>query len=247
MTGRDLVSDVRSLHKMLSTDGLITDRVILSEIRNNSLLLIKRETNLRKLWSTDTIFTTIPCLDMKEVSISECSGYTDPCTIARSVEKIPRIAEGNYNYTIQGVYSINVLGGKGKKLKEISVNRYINLLRLPFIKKEEYFWITNDYLYVTNPMISKIRLVAFFEEDVDNNLLYYDCGCATPQYTLEDICKNPLDKEFPLPGYLRKQVLDLTSRKLLETYYNVKEDTSQQGLDEQATNYSPRRDRYREE
>ena len=74
----------------------ITDRVIASEIRNASLLLIKRETNLRKLWATDSIFTTIPCLEMVEVPISECSDYVDDCTIARSKFKIPRIAEGNY-------------------------------------------------------------------------------------------------------------------------------------------------------
>jgi hypothetical protein len=78
-------------------------------VRNNSLLLIKRETNLRKLWSTDTLFTTIPCLEMCEVSISECCDYSDPCTIARSKHKIPRISEGNYQYVIQGVYSINAL------------------------------------------------------------------------------------------------------------------------------------------
>ena len=48
--GRKLVSDVRSTHKLLSTDASITDRAILSEVRNNSLLLIKRETNLRKLF-----------------------------------------------------------------------------------------------------------------------------------------------------------------------------------------------------
>jgi len=45
---RKLVSDVRSVHKLLSTDSLITDRVIASEVKNNALLLIKRETNLRK-------------------------------------------------------------------------------------------------------------------------------------------------------------------------------------------------------
>ena len=70
-TLRKLVSDVRSVHKILSTDSLITDRAIASEIRNNALMLIKRETNLRKLWATDTLFTTIPCLEMIEVPISE--------------------------------------------------------------------------------------------------------------------------------------------------------------------------------
>jgi hypothetical protein len=235
-TLRKLVSDVRSVHKILSTDSLITDRAIASEIRNNALLLIKRETNLRKLWATDTLFTTIPCLEMVEVPISECCDYVDECTIARTKLKLPRISEGNYQYVIQGVYSINALGGTGKKLKEISVNRYINLLKLPIIKKEEYFWITNGYLYVNNPMIKSIRFVALFEEDVENEIMYPECGCGTPEYTLEEICKNPLDKEFPLPGYLEQQTLELTSKKLLSTYFNLKTDTSAEGIDGQAPN-----------
>ena len=159
-TLRKLVSDVRSVHKILSTDSLITDRAIASEIRNNSLLLIKRETNLRKLWATDTLFTTIPCLEMIEVPISECCGYTDPCSVARTKYKLPRISEGNYQYVIQGVYSINAMSGQGKKLKEITINRYLNLLKLPIIKKDEYFWISNGYLYVSNPLLQAIRFVA---------------------------------------------------------------------------------------
>jgi len=238
-TLRKLVSDVRSVHKILSTDSLITDRAIASEIRNNSLLLIKRETNLRKLWATDTLFTTIPCLEMCEVPISECCNYVDECTIARTKFKLPRVSEGNYQYVIQGVYSINALSGRGKKLKEITVNRYINLLKLPVIKNEEYFWITNEYLYVNNPMIKSIRLVAFFEEDVDNEILYPECGCGTPNYTNEQLCMNPLDKEFPLPGYLEQQVLELTSKKLLQTYFNIKTDQAQQGIDGQSPNSAP--------
>jgi len=238
-TLRKLVSDVRSVHKILSTDSLITDRAIASEIRNNSLLLIKRETNLRKLWATDTLFTTIPCLEMCEVPISECCNYVDECTISRTKFKLPRISEGNYQYVIQGVYSINALSGRGKKLKEITVNRYINLLKLPVIKNEEYFWITNEYLYVNNPMVKSIRLVAFFEEDVDNEIMYPECGCGTPDYTNEQLCINPLDKEFPLPGYLEQQVLELTSKKLLQTYFNIKTDQTEQGIDGQAPNSGP--------
>ena len=78
-------------------------------------------------------------MDMMEVPISECCDYADPLNIARSKLKLPRICEGNYQYLIQGVYSINVMGGRGKKLKEITINRYVNLLKLPIIKKEEYY------------------------------------------------------------------------------------------------------------
>ena len=238
-TLRKLVSDVRSVHKILSTDSLITDRAIASEIRNNALLLIKRETNLRKLWATDTLFTTIPCLEMVEVPISECCNYVDECSVARTKFKLPRISEGNYQYVIQGVYSINALGGQGKKLKEISVNRYINLLKLPIIKNEAYFWITNGYLYVNNPLLQAVRFVAFFEEDVDNSIMYpEDCDCGK-QYTEEEICINPLDKKFALPGYLEQQVLQLTSQKLLSTYFNIKTDMTEDGVDGQAPNAKP--------
>lgn len=235
---RKLVSDVRATHKILSTDALITDRAIASEIRNNSLMMIKRETNLRKLWASDTLFTTIPCLEMVEVPISECCEYADPCTVARTKYKLPRISEGNYQYVIQGVYSINVMGGKGTKLKEITVNRYLNLLKLPIIKKESYFWISNGYLYVSNPLVQSIRMAALFEEDVPNEIMYPDCDCGTA-YSLDDYCKNPLDKEFALPGYLEQQVLQLTSQKLLSTYFNIKTDMSNEGIDGQAPNAQP--------
>lgn len=232
-TLRKLVSDVRSMHKLLSTDNLITDRVVASEIRNNTLLLVKRETNLRKLWATDTLFTTVPCLEMIEVPISECCEYVDPCSIGRSKFKLPRIAEGNYQYLIQGVYSINALSGVGKKLKEITINRYVNLIKLPIIKNEEYYWIQNGYLYINNPLLKAIRISAFFEEDVPNEIMYPECGCGGYEPNLEDYCKNPLDKEYALPGYLQNQVLALTSQKLLSTYFRINDDKTSDNKDDQ--------------
>jgi hypothetical protein len=130
------------------------------------------------------------------------------------------------------------MGGKGTKLKEITVNRYINLLKLPIIKNENYFWISNGYLYVSNPLVQSIRLVALFEEDIPNEIMYPDCDCGTA-YTLDEYCKNPLDKEFSLPGYLEQQVLEITSKKLLTTYFQVKTDMSNEGIDGQAANSQP--------
>jgi len=238
MTGRKLVSDVRSTHKLLSVDNTITDRAILSEIRNNTILLVKRETNLRKLWATDTIFKSLPCFQMKEVPISECCDYIDSCTVSRSIEKLPRISEGNYQYLIQGVWGINAMSGKAKRLKEITINRYLNLLKLKIVKNQVYYWIVDDYLYTNNPLLQSVRMAAFFEEDVPNSILFPDCDCGK-EYSLDEICKNPLDREFPCPGYLQKQVLELTSQKLLNTYYRLKSDQTQEGVDGQAPNTPP--------
>lgn len=233
-TLRKLVSDVRGMHKLISTDNLITDRVIASEVKNNGLLLIKRETNLRKLWATDTVFTTIPCMELIEVPISECCDFVDPCNVARTKLKLPRIAEGNYQYLIQGVWSINAMSGRGKKIKEITINRYINLVKLPVIKKEEYYWIANNYLYVSNPLLKAIRIAALFEEDIPKDMLYPECDCGN-NVTDEEWCKNPLDKESFIPGYLEKQVLDLTSKKLLETYFKINDDKTSDLKDDQVS------------
>lgn len=239
-TLRKLVSDIRSMHRLTSTDGALTDRAIASEIRSISLLLVKRETNLRKLWATDTLFTTIPCLEMTQVPISECCGYVDPIDISRSKYKLSSIAEGNYQYVIQGVYSINAMGGKGKKLKEITINRYLNLLKLNIKKSDDYYWIIDDYLYVSNPELKALRISAYFEEDVPNEIMYPECGCGgTP--TEEEYCVNPLDKEFALPGYLETQVLSMASQRLLTSYYRLKEDNTNDGLDGQAPNVQPTR------
>jgi len=237
-TLRNLISTVRASHKLLSTDGLITDRAIAAEIKNSTFLLVKRESNLRKLWATNTIFTTIPCLEMIEVPISECCSYSEPCTVSRSKYKLPRISEGNYQYLIQGVYSINAMGGSGKKIDEITINRYLNLLKLPVVKNDDYYWIVNDYIYSNNPFLKGLRMAAMFEEDVPNEIMFPDCDCGT-SYELEDLCKNPLDRPFSLPGYLQEQVLKLVSEKLLNTYFRIKTDQSQEGIDGQAPNTQP--------
>lgn len=238
-TLRKLISDVRSSHRLLNTDNSITDRAIGSEIVINGTMLIKRESNLRKLWATDTLFTTIPCLELIEVPVSECFDYIDNQTIARTKIKIPKFAEGTYQYIIQGVYSINVLGGKGKKLKEVTINRYLNLLKLNHLKQEEYYIITNDYIYVTNPNVRAIRLSAMFDSIVPNNILYPESECGSNIVSNDDYCKNPLDREYALPSYLEKQTLDLVSQKLLNTYFRIKQDQTQEGIDGQAVNSKP--------
>ena len=68
--------------------------------------------------------------------------------------------------------------------------------------------------------------------------MYASCGCGE-DYTEEQLCINPLDKSFTIPGYLEKQVLELTSQKLMQTYFALQTDISSEGIDGQAPNSKP--------
>lgn len=214
-TVRDVVSRIRSANKFVNSDGLISDRLIAYELKSKSILLIKREANLRKLWNTDTIFTTIPCLQMKEVPLSDCCNYISDRTISRSICKIPRISEGNYEYLIQGVYGLD----SSVSIKYTTINRFINRLKLNLKTNDVYYLIMNDYLYVTSPNIRSVKLVAFFEEDIPHELQYpTNCSC---EQDIPLCFPNPLDLDFKCPGYLENNVIEMTSKYLKETYLSV--------------------------
>jgi hypothetical protein len=93
----------------------------------------------------------------------------------------------------------------------------------------------NNYLYVSNPLLKAIRMTALFEEDVPNSIMFSECCCGE-SINIDEFCKNPLDKPYSLPGYLQSQVLELTTKKLLQTYFSIKTDMSDDGIDGQAPN-----------
>ena len=92
----------------------------------------------------------------------------------------------------------------------------------------------NDYLYLTDPLVQKVRIAALFEEDIPNEVRY--SGKCSEDITNEEWCLNPLDRESFCPGYLEKQVLELTSQKLLNTYFRLKDDLATNNIDGQAPN-----------
>ena len=92
---------------------------------------------------------------------------------------------------------------------------------------------------MNNPLLKAIRIAAFFEEDVPSEIMYPDCDCGGVEVTDEEYCKNPLDKEYALPGYLESSALGLVSQKLLSTYFQLKTDMSNEGIDGQAPNAQP--------
>jgi hypothetical protein len=222
-TLREAVSQIRTSFKLLSSDNLISDRAIANELKSVASLLIKRELDKRLLYSSDSIFTELPCIQMEEVPLSQCCNYVSPCMIARSKETLPKIGENKYGLLTQYVASMD----KKVMFKFSDPNRYVTLLQLyPGKQIEKYYWIQNEYLYITDPNIESVRLSAYFEEDVD--FAIYTCADPAPCPT------NPLDLEFKIPGYLLNNVLTMTRETLLKTYKQSKDDKTEDDMDTSA-------------
>lgn len=229
-TVRDVISNVRATNRLLSSDNVINDRTVAAQLKNKATFLINQKTNLRRFWNTDTIFTTIPCLEMKNVPLAECCDYTSDREISRSKYKIPRVSEGNYQYLVQ--YVGNVEGGNS--FDYMPVKRYENKIKLNLSTRDTYYWIHNDYLYMTISDIQVVRITARFEEDIPENLLYPDCKCADRKE--KNPCQNPLDLEFKCPGNLQDTVVNMTSEYLLKTYFRVPEDKTSDQKDDTTIN-----------
>lgn len=212
------------MNKLYSQDQSLTDRAIASELKTTASLLIRRDLIARKLWNTQTIFTKISCIQMCSVPLAECCDYKSNCTIRKSQCKIKGIADlGTFGLAVQGVFNIE----GSKKYSEVSPTRYANLLKLNTPGKQNYFWLMNDYLYVTDPNVEAVNLIAYFADDL--KLEGDNCQCEDAK--IEE-CINPLDQEFKCPDYLVENVKTIVNQKLAEIYKRSLPDNSSNELDE---------------
>lgn len=227
-TVRDMISRVRTTNKLLSSDNIISDRAVAAELKSKAITLIRRETNLRRLWSTSTIFTEIPCLEMVQVPLSECCEFHSPRTVAKSKYPLPQISEGIYGYLIQWIMNVE----KRVKIDEVSLNRYVNWLKINPESRKIVYWIDRKHLYISDPEALIVSISAYFEDDIPKVLLFPDCKCDArkPPY---DECKNPLDLQFKAPGYLEDNVVSMTSKYLIETYFRLEDDKTSDNKDDE--------------
>lgn len=225
-TRRNIISDIRSFNKLLSSDILLTDRAIDREAFSTALVFIKQQTNKRLLFQTPNLFTTISCLKMKPASIGECCEYASPYMVSKSVEKLPKVAEGIFGLLVQNCVSIDNMSS----FKESTPRRFANALKLGLKTDINVFWVFNGHLYCSNGKLEKVNFSALFEEDVPNSLLCPDCECEPNKEC--DECINPLDLPFKCPGYLEKPVKDEVAKKLLSTFFGIQEDVTSNNKDE---------------
>lgn len=145
---------------------------------------------------------------MMPVPLAECCEYKNPCIVSRSKKKIPQISEGIFGLLVQAVFS----PGR-KKYDYASVDRFVNILNMKLKNTRKYWWVYDQFLWVSDPDIAFVDLIGYFDNDI-NPADFSSCFTGP-----DESCVNPLDKEFPIPSYLEKQLIDLANETLNKTYF----------------------------
>jgi hypothetical protein len=199
MTIREFCSTVRQDNNSISFDSRISNEYIYWTGINIAKLLIKRDS--RKLLKNTAIFTKLSCVEMEEVSISECN-FTVPCKfIMKSKKKLPEPFLSNFGSLIQ-VFNID----RSLDYKEVTPKMFKNISNQQFKpRKTKYFWLEDGYIYVPNSENEILIILGLFvnQEEVKD----FNEGSSG--------CSSILDSEFPVPDYLIGSVQELTTAKVM--------------------------------
>lgn len=203
-TINDAVSRLRNTLKGVNEDVFMTDRYIYSVIIKYAKLLIRRQDNENKIFKFQSLFKTLPCVELIEVDKIEacCEGVQSNCKIMRSKEPIPQAIEGAFGPIIRTVSSIDGSNIVYRTYPTI----YTRLTKASGYRynKSKYYWYLNGYLYLPNVEWEAISVTALFEDDI------------TP-YTSEsaDDCALAQDRQMPIPEFLFAEIEQFALKELI--------------------------------
>lgn len=198
------------MNKWVSADADITPRFIYNLIRTKASVLIKQQIDKRRLLNSDSIHYIFECIDLVKVSSTEC-GIPGGKTYRRSKDKLPKLEEGIYTYTIQGVYNID----NSLEFKPTTLRALINKSKLRIQTNDIFYLIKDEYLYIT-------------DEELEAANMYY---FTTDALHLLKECQSAYDMEFKFPAFLEDALFKMVYDEL-QVYHASRKDTTQDNNDQ---------------
>lgn len=199
MNIRQFVSTIKQNLNSSSLDSNISGEHIYWVGVSQAQLLIKRETDSRKIFKNSALFRQLDCVKMIEVNSSECGPYIPCNTLIRSKEKLPETFLSNFGSMIY-VYNIT----RDKEFKEVSIGKYKNIkLQKYKPRNTKYFWIENDYLYVPDSEAEILLVSGLFTNP-----------SSVEEFNQTGECKKVLDLPFPAPDYMMSSIIELTTNMI---------------------------------
>lgn len=190
----DTISRIRNVIKGVKEDAFLTDRLIYSLALKYAKLFIKRQDTENKIMRFQSLFETLPCVELIEVDTVEacCSGIKSKCIIKRTKDKLPRVLEGAYGPLFRTISSID---GSIPCYKTYP-STYVNMVNSSNYKynKNVYYWYQDGYIYVPNAAWEAIRIEGLWDESIN----MYKCDA--------DVCVLRQEDATHIPEYLFAEI-----------------------------------------
>lgn len=192
------VSRVRNIIKSVKEDPFITDRFLYSLIIKYARLYIRRQEAINQLLKFNTLFRTLPCMDLIEVNKVEacCGSITSDCLMKRTELKIPNIMEAIFGPLFRTISSID----GSIEIFPTTPSTYASMTKTTTFKynTRKYYWFLNGYLYFPDLEWDAVMVEGIFE----GNLASYTCSTGSG----DDECIIRQDQATSIPDFLFAEI-----------------------------------------
>lgn len=206
VTIRESVYRIKGTLKVSAEDAFITDRYVYRVLLKYARAIVRRQDNESKLMQYDSLFETLPYIELIEVDKieSDCAGLKTGCKIMRTKNKIPKAIHGSQGPIFRSVGPIDF----SDTFQQINAAIYVAMSRSTNFKynKCNYFWYKNGYLYFPDITWDAVLVEAMWEEPLDRY-------CTEDGNDIE--CTIMQDKAFSIPDYLFAEIEQMVLQELM--------------------------------
>ena len=161
-----VVSRIKNQVKGVRQDAFLTDRYVYSVTIKYAQVLMRRQDSQNKLMKFNSIWQTLPCVELIEVDKIEacCAGIKSGCTIKRTKDKLPTFMEGYWGPLLRTVSSID----GSFEMYPTAPGVYTSMTKTSGFKynKQKYYWYLDGYLYFPNIDWDAVKIEGVFTEDI---------------------------------------------------------------------------------
>lgn len=195
-TLRKIASELALDVKALNLDDRVSFRYLISKFNSKVAYFLRLESRSREFTKDLSIWKSIGCVELEQVSTNQC-GFKDDCnTLLKSKIKIPEAYNTPYGLLIK----VLTIDGRNK-FTQIASNQYKDYTTMRYGGTGLLYWLEEGYIYIPNSEIEGVKVMIIPKEPSAVDAINNSCNCIYP-----------LDGEVNYSDYLitlaKKEVLN---------------------------------------
>lgn len=216
MTKRQAIETLRQELRERTADSKLSNQFLYNELLKQAKWLVKREVSGGRIYTNNSFFQTIGCMDVIEVpAIDECCPIKTNCKIYRTKNKLPEAWVDNDGAVIRSISSVD---GSTDFFYTTSTS-WSSKSKDPYQKmgKIKYAFFEDNYLWfpVNNP--HKISISGYFVDELHDTDMCSECREKVD-------CVRFLDSKFMVPAWLEAEMYAKALQQIASITMRMQED-----------------------